>query len=337
MHLTITPFAARAATAAPQIQQPKSAVCPLCDGQKVVPIPIELWPRGVISPVESCPCVKAADLNDLLDRSCAGLSRVEPVPESPLVHATGMNLIVRSPMTLAQRHLSRVIRDNQSVGMVRTVTDQDLVDAQFSMSRKDADLPSELFLPPELLVLQLGCTAGKHKYLPSVIGQAVARRAQRGRTTWIVDARALDPSHPAWSDQLLGIFSAADAWGSVDLDPQPAVPAADPAPAAPQFPPVQAAAAAPQVTQTPQVPQSDVEIDPGIRDLAMRNGWTWTPQSNGGVRIPCPKHPGSGYDLSIWRVKSGVLKGKLRYKCQLESCAASGDPAALKPAKNLPS
>lgn len=326
MPVTITSFVPRAVTPPPV---PAPAVCPLCDGLRVVQIPQHLWPRGVISPVEACVCLRAEMLAEELDAACPGLSRVEPHTESPLNQLLGTSAVIRGTVWDFHRHLSKILRDDKDARVrTRTVTDQDLVDCQFTMGRREGDLPADLILPPGLLVLQLGCTHGKHRYLPGVVGQACARRAHAGRATWIVDARQVQAGHPAWSDQLARVLGTGS-WSVVDLDPQPQPDTGSAAQG--QGPdPAHAARHAAQPART-----EEDEIDPEILEMAIRNGWTYNAQSNGGIRTLCQKHPESGLDLSIWRVREGVLKGKLRYKCQLTRCSAGGDPARLPAAAKI--
>lgn len=310
--------------------------CPLCEGERVLPIPMERWPKGVISPVEPCSCVKAAELVQDLDRAAPGLSGVDPVRASPLADLVGKSAVIRVSMIGAARHLARVLRDNPATRAVaRTVTDSDLVDAQFSMHRRDAEVLADRILLPGLLVLQLGCVHGRHKMLPQVIGQAVVRRAQRSAPTWIVDARTLGPGHPAWSQQLARIVGIDDGpaaigverpplgklWPVVDLDPP------DPAEAAQQDPVPAPTAAASAVVPPSQDPLSGV--DPVIAALVRRKGWSCRPQGNGGVRVCCPKHQDPDYECSIFLANRGHYAGKPRYKCQVASCGAAGDPEQL--------
>lgn len=325
MQVTIAPFVPRAAAQA-AAPPPAPSVCPLCDGLKVVPIPQHLWPKGVFQPVRPCECLRAQILAEELDTACPGLSRIDPHPESPLDQLLGASAAIRGSLPDFQQHLSRILRDaNAARAGTRTITDQDLIDAQFTMSRKDADLPADLFMPPSLLILQLGCCSPKHKYLRSVVGQAVSRRAHAGRATWIVDTEIIKSGHPAWSDQLARVLGAGQ-WSIVDLDPQPAASTAqEPGPV-----PAQVAAPAEAPARTEGLP-----IDPEILEMAIRNGWTHHAQTNKGIRTLCHKHPDTGPDLSIWRVMEGALKGKLRYKCQLPKCGASGDPARLPPSQKI--
>lgn len=323
MAITITSYVPRAAVPAPA--PPPSPVCPLCGGERVVPIPREKWPPGVFQPVEPCECLRAQILAEELDSACPGLSRIDPHAESPLNQLLGISAVIRGSVSDFQRHLARILRDaNAARAGTTTVTDQDLVDAQFTMARKSEDLPADLILPADLLVLQMGCTHAKHKYLPGVVGQAVSRRAHAGRATWIVDPRPLKDGHPAWSDQLARVLSSGQ-WSLVDLDPQPDV-------STPQDP-VQVPAPSAPPRSTEDKPMDP--IDPEILEMARRNGWTYNAQSNGGIRTLCHKHPDTGPDLSIWRVLDGVLKGKLRYKCQMQSCGSGGDPARLPPSKKI--
>jgi len=290
--------------------------CPRCRGSGFVTMPRDQWPPLVIQPQMPCPCAAEKNLIAGLDRIWTGLGRVAPAPASALHEVLYDDANVRGrPSTLAA-HLSAALRaDPAAMPGIELVTDGDLVDAAF-----DKDLrPSELYLPPRLLVLQLG-SVGRHKMLPKLALQAVLRRQLAGKATWVVDVtgKVAAPGHPAWSDEL---GAAMADWAVVDLDPadHSAPPTASPSPEA-----IPAAISAAKAQD--RGPDEVDGLDPKVAAVVGKKRWQHRPQGNGGTRICCQIHTDVDFELSVYEYKGAAL-----YKCQ--TCGAKGSADKLAPAK----
>lgn len=303
--------------------------CPRCRGSRCVTMPLAEWPPNTIQPQIPCPACTPARVEkkicDRLEAVWAGLSQVQAAKDTPLRDHTEECVRIRARQKTLAAHLAGALRADPSAMMgAEVVTDADLVDAAFSKG-ENALRPADLFLPPRLLVLQVGCVVGRNKALPKILLGAILRRAQQGRPTWIVDllGREIGPSHPAWSDELATVLSD---WPTVDLEPS------DPAvlvPIAQSATAVSAPASAPDAPKD-LGPDDVAGLDPQVAEIVRAKGWRHRPQGNGGTRICCqaPTHPDTAYQLSIydWRARRVVWS-----KCQEPSCKASGPASKLAP------
>jgi hypothetical protein len=248
-----------------------------------------------------------------------GLSRAEPDLATSIQTHAGECVRIRARQKILAAHLSGAIHaDPAALSGAEVITDADLLDAACDKSEGTAR-PADLYLPPRLLVLQVGCVAGRPNALPKVILGAILRRLQASRPTWIVDflGRHVAAGHPVWSDELATVVGE---WPVVDLEPvgEHTVPTQQSAPTAPP------ALAAPRDLGPDEVDG----LDPKVAEQVRRGGWRHRPQGNGGTRIHCqdPKHPDAEYELSIYEYRKVAL-----YKCQ--TCGAKGVAAKLSQAR----
>ena len=299
---------------------PSEIQCPRCRGSGFVTMPRDQWPPHVIQPQMPCPCTAEKNLVAGLDMIWPGLGAVAPAPSSALHDVLYDDARVRGrPRTLAE-HLAGALRaDPAAMSGIELVTDGDLVDAAFDKDQR----PSELYLPPRLLVLQLG-SVGRHKMLPKLALQAVLRRQLVGKATWIVDVtgKVIAPGHPAWSEDLA---TALAGWQTIDLDPgeHAQMPVAAPSTEA-----IPTAAAKAESAPRDHGPDEVDGLDTKVASIVRKKRWTHRPQGNGGTRICCQAHADTDYQLSVYEYKGVCL-----YKCQASSCSAKGAADKLAPAR----
>ena len=214
----------------PRLQGDGEPGCPRCLGrgsvqQTYTPEELRKLPPWEIPSTHwvPCLCTRARREREAIERVWRGLGQVEPVtgPSAlgPHQHRSLWLRVSSLPLLLA--HLARVVRDEPELRRItRVVSDVDLVDAETADWGDSDDQPREdderverstdgrkavdLYLPPGLLVLLLGQSSKKHKYLAALAEDAVRRRSSQGRPTWVVDEveRPLATGHRTYSNEL---------------------------------------------------------------------------------------------------------------------------------------
>lgn len=300
--------------------------------------------------LKDCDCVVAEKrrraLPVLLEHAWIGLSNVDPAPSTLLRDLTKRSVWVRASRDILQAHVARLVLDNPKLAAsIKVISDADLYDAEWApkaTKSEDGDekqkakgprlTPSEVYMPPPLLILILGRREQRHKTLAEVCTDACRRRTDCGKVTWIVDdpGKPLDKRHPTWS---AGLEWEISSWQHLLL---PVV--SDPGVLARAWPesteaavrveladkPKAAAAARPKHTAMTAVVEDTIE-KLGIKDAKLQ-------EDNGGATGTCPC---SG-PCSIWE-GSGDRTGMIR--CEGPKCPMGGVgrplPAALRLLRKL--
>jgi len=195
--------------------------CTECLGRGVVPIPEEKRPPMAIGEItQPCGCVLHRDTLVNAERGWKGLTRAKPLKKpSPLRKFVDKNLWVTAPLSMFRVHLRYVAIREPHWGF-SVVSDADLMDAWLSrdLDVRDADVEQlrrsqvsgrfaglgDITDPPELLILRLGVKAARNAAMPEVLLEALQRRLQIDKPTWIVDSPAapLDEDHIAYDGRM---------------------------------------------------------------------------------------------------------------------------------------
>lgn len=152
-----------------------------------------------------CRCVWERDVLRNVERGWRGLSRAEPIPESPLTPHVTKDLWVTATRHHFKEHLRHVaIRQGPTWGFV-VVSDADLMDAWLARVEDEEVIDGDVELrrrqpitsrygalvdmvePPEPLIIIVGVKAARNSAMPEVLLEALHHRTHIGKSTWIVD------------------------------------------------------------------------------------------------------------------------------------------------------
>ena len=195
--------------------------CTVCFGRGVVEIPAEKRPPMAIGEItQPCQCVLHRDTLANAERGWKGLTKARPLKNpSPLRDFVDDNLWVTAPLALFRMHLRYVAIREPHWGFV-VVSDADLMDAWLSrdIEVRDPDVDQlrrsqvsgqfaglgDITDPPDMLILRLGVKAARNVAMPEVLLEALQRRIQIDKPTWIIDSPAypLDSGHIAYDNRV---------------------------------------------------------------------------------------------------------------------------------------
>lgn len=214
--------------------------CPDCKGRGVVPAPPKPGRIIVGGRTMPCGCVLARDILRNVERGWRGLSNAAPIPDSPLMHYTGVNTWVTATQKTFREHLRHVaIRQGTKWGF-NVVSDADLMDAWLSRI-EDAEIHDgdvhqmrqsvsskygmlvDLIEPPELLIVVVGVKAARNSAMSEVMLEVLNHRAHINKPTWVVDQPdyRLAEGHISYSNAVGAVIQR---WNSaINLDAKMAV------------------------------------------------------------------------------------------------------------------
>lgn len=330
----------RSALPPPRLQGDGDPDCPKCRGRGSVqrvytPEQLRALPPYEIPSThyEPCPCTRARREREALERVWRGLSAVEPAYASRLTDLATRSLWIRGrDADLVLRHVALVLRRTRVPGGVRVVSDADLLDAETAdwgergneedeRGRRDRDdglKAVDLYSSPGLLILLVGQTSKKHKYLAELCEDACRRRKGWSKATWVVDQvrRPLAPGHRTHSEELADLI--AD-WTKVLIEDE-----RDPGQVGTAFPHVAqpAAPAQPATLSKPAAPVQPDKLDGALTAAGLPAGLPRHPA--GGAAVGC--------DVCGGTVSKSVFlgaRGDLLEKCHNEQCPTGGKVTPL--------
>lgn len=179
-----------------------------------------------------CVCKKEEDRKALFEKTWRGLSLVQEAQENVLEPFLNENLWVTATYSTFRSHLKTFLNhvfDQKKT--VRVTSDAHLISAWLAtVLLKGGDIfdqdassmqvehwtLSDLVVPPELLIIELGVKVSKNEAMPDVLLESLELRRHYGKTTWLLDQpdTPLNFAHRCYSDALLCVI---DDWAKLSL------------------------------------------------------------------------------------------------------------------------
>lgn len=172
--------------------------CQECGGSGFIMVDTDGPPEVVV-----CSNVAAMDRARNVNKGWSNLMKAESIPRSPLVGLERSNLLITADFPTFRKNLRHVALRMPTLWLFRVVTDLQILEAWFASAkvkgvalldpdlqasvRLDALDSSDLTLPPDLLIIQLGVKTTSNKEMPKLLFEVIQARFSEDKPTWLWD------------------------------------------------------------------------------------------------------------------------------------------------------
>lgn len=186
--------------------------CPICKGFGQVRVPMKNKPPKS----RLCECTFIGQMNRKLENTWQGLSKVQPIQESPLSNFIDKRVWLTAEPSWLMPHLRHIVTREPLNWRVKVITDKELMAAWLAtaalagvdiLDKEAFEVTTyklsieDLVQPYDLVILRLGVKMARNSAMPEVLMEALALREHLEKATWVWDqpTRSLGEGHRCWS------------------------------------------------------------------------------------------------------------------------------------------
>lgn len=202
----------------------KLVVCPICKGEGRIPVETSGPPID-----RKCICIAKAERYQNAERGWSGITdNVTRLNGAPMTKHLQHNVWITASRAWMKAHLLAITLNKPLAWRFNMESDVSLMNAWLAsitvqgMEILDPEARehytaysvakltvTDLAVPPDLLILQMGVKSARNSAMPEVFIEALNERAQAGKYTWVWDdvSSPLGVGMPVYSAELLQIIS----------------------------------------------------------------------------------------------------------------------------------